>query len=151
MWQDIQAFANYRTTSSVCDSDASLPDMLNYFYSQFEVQNNIVERKLPCNYLLHLTTLSRVYPWKAAGAFRSMCSVQCYLQHDCAAMQHQVQSIMTVEHQVQWWYDHGGSQQKSWLLTSGEYRATILNWTLTNPMWRSLRSPNSLVFTWQRT
>ncbi|KAK3546942.1 hypothetical protein QTP86_005332 [Hemibagrus guttatus] len=41
MWQGIQAITNYKTTSSACDSDASLPDALSDFYARFEAQNNI--------------------------------------------------------------------------------------------------------------
>ncbi|KAK3509234.1 hypothetical protein QTP70_025602 [Hemibagrus guttatus] len=42
MWQGI---TNYKTTSPACDSDASLPDVLNDFYARFEVQNNVAMRK----------------------------------------------------------------------------------------------------------
>ncbi|KAK3538665.1 hypothetical protein QTP86_011838, partial [Hemibagrus guttatus] len=44
MWQGIQAIMNYKT-SLACDSDASLPDVLNDFYARFEVQNNAAARK----------------------------------------------------------------------------------------------------------
>ncbi|KAK3545229.1 hypothetical protein QTP70_002057 [Hemibagrus guttatus] len=44
MWQDIQAITNYKTTPSACDSDASLPDVLNDFYAWFEAQNSAVAR-----------------------------------------------------------------------------------------------------------
>ncbi|KAK3545389.1 hypothetical protein QTP70_006285 [Hemibagrus guttatus] len=45
MWQGIQAITNYKTTSSACDSDASLPNMLNDLYARFEAQNNVAARK----------------------------------------------------------------------------------------------------------
>ncbi|KAK3530008.1 hypothetical protein QTP86_009388 [Hemibagrus guttatus] len=45
MWQGIQAITNYKTTPSACDSDASLPDVLNDFYARFEAHNNIAVRK----------------------------------------------------------------------------------------------------------
>ncbi|MCJ8749343.1 hypothetical protein PDJAM_G00175160 [Pangasius djambal] len=45
MWQGIQAITNYKTTSPACDSDASLPDVLNDFYAWFEAQNNVTARK----------------------------------------------------------------------------------------------------------
>ncbi|KAK3567736.1 hypothetical protein QTP86_024052, partial [Hemibagrus guttatus] len=45
MWQGIQAITNYKTTPSACDSDTSLPDALNDFYTQFEAQNNVAARK----------------------------------------------------------------------------------------------------------
>ncbi|KAK3570992.1 hypothetical protein QTP86_033394, partial [Hemibagrus guttatus] len=45
MWQDIQEITNYKTTPSACDSDASLPDALNDFYTRFEAQNNTAARK----------------------------------------------------------------------------------------------------------
>ncbi|KAI5108018.1 gastrula zinc finger protein XlCGF28.1-like [Silurus meridionalis] len=45
MWQGIQAVTNYKTTSSACDRDASLPDALTDFYARFEVQNNMAARK----------------------------------------------------------------------------------------------------------
>ncbi|KAI4881767.1 hypothetical protein NFI96_000364 [Prochilodus magdalenae] len=40
MWQGIQAITNYRTTPPACDSDASLPDALNHFYSRTEPHGN---------------------------------------------------------------------------------------------------------------
>ncbi|KAK3521645.1 hypothetical protein QTP70_014707, partial [Hemibagrus guttatus] len=45
MWQGIQVITNYKTTSSACDSDASLPDALNDFYAWFEAENNVVVSK----------------------------------------------------------------------------------------------------------
>ncbi|KAK3518362.1 hypothetical protein QTP86_018292, partial [Hemibagrus guttatus] len=76
MWQGIQAITNYKTTSSACDSDASLLDALNEFYTRFEAQNNVAARKTipPQNdQVLCLSTadvkrtLCRVNPWKSAG------------------------------------------------------------------------------------
>ncbi|KAI5614992.1 gastrula zinc finger protein XlCGF28.1-like [Silurus asotus] len=76
MWQGPQAITNYKTTSPVCDRDASLPDALNDFYARFEVQNNVVARKTippPSDQVLCLTTaevrktLCRVNPRKSAG------------------------------------------------------------------------------------
>ncbi|KAI4904481.1 hypothetical protein NFI96_029745, partial [Prochilodus magdalenae] len=45
MWQGIQAVTNYRTTPPACDSDATLPDALNHFYTRFETQNGVAARK----------------------------------------------------------------------------------------------------------
>ncbi|KAK3554369.1 hypothetical protein QTP70_022599, partial [Hemibagrus guttatus] len=45
MWQGIQVITNYKTTSPACDSDASLPDVLNDFYARFKQQNNVAARK----------------------------------------------------------------------------------------------------------
>ncbi|GAA6103465.1 uncharacterized protein LOC118803541, partial [Tachysurus ichikawai] len=76
MWQGIQAITNYKTALPACDSDASLPDALNDFYAQFEVQNNVTPRKTippPDDQVLCLSTanmrrsLCRVNPQKAAG------------------------------------------------------------------------------------
>ncbi|KAK3549467.1 hypothetical protein QTP86_001464 [Hemibagrus guttatus] len=76
MWQGIQAITNYKTTLPACDSDTSLPDTLNDFYTQFKVQNNIVVRKaipLLNDQALCLSmadvkrTLCRLNPWKSAG------------------------------------------------------------------------------------
>ncbi|KAK3510918.1 hypothetical protein QTP70_025540 [Hemibagrus guttatus] len=76
MWQGIQAITNYKTTPSACDSDASLPDVLNDFYARFEAHNNIAVRKTippPNNQVLCLSTadvrrtLCRVNPRKSAG------------------------------------------------------------------------------------
>ncbi|KAK3545873.1 hypothetical protein QTP70_016452 [Hemibagrus guttatus] len=76
MWQGIQAITNYKTTQYACDSDASLPDALNDFYTQFEAQNNVAARKTippPNDQVLCLSTadvrrtLCRVNPRKSAG------------------------------------------------------------------------------------
>ncbi|KAK3506928.1 hypothetical protein QTP70_031211 [Hemibagrus guttatus] len=76
MWQGIQAITTYKTTPSVCDSDASLPDALNDFYARIEAQNNVAARKTippPNDQVLCLSTadvrrtLCRVNPWKSAG------------------------------------------------------------------------------------
>ncbi|KAI4889636.1 hypothetical protein NFI96_003622 [Prochilodus magdalenae] len=76
MWQGIQAITNYRTIPPACDSDASLPDALNHFYTRFEAQNSVAARKTtppPDDQVLCLTaagvrkTLRRVNPRKAAG------------------------------------------------------------------------------------
>ncbi|KAK3573361.1 hypothetical protein QTP86_024119 [Hemibagrus guttatus] len=76
MWQGTQVITNYNITSAACDSDASLPDMLNNFYAWFEVQNNVVLRKTippPDNQVFCLSTtdmkrtLCIVNPWKSAG------------------------------------------------------------------------------------
>ncbi|KAI4895039.1 hypothetical protein NFI96_009750, partial [Prochilodus magdalenae] len=45
MWQCIQAVTNYKTPSPTCDSDASLPNVLNSFYARFEAQNCTTARK----------------------------------------------------------------------------------------------------------
>ncbi|KAK3538108.1 hypothetical protein QTP70_029820, partial [Hemibagrus guttatus] len=45
MWQGIQSITNYRPASPACDSDASLPDVLNSFYTWFETQNDVTARK----------------------------------------------------------------------------------------------------------
>ncbi|KAF7690691.1 hypothetical protein HF521_012495, partial [Silurus meridionalis] len=75
MWQGIQVITNYKTTSPACDHDASLPDALNDFYAQFEVQNNMEARKTttpPRDQVLCLTntkvrtTLCRVNARKSA-------------------------------------------------------------------------------------
>ncbi|KAK3529640.1 hypothetical protein QTP70_032517, partial [Hemibagrus guttatus] len=72
----IQEITNYKTTPSACDSDASLPDALNDFYTWFEAQNNVVARKTippPNDKMLCLSTadvkrtLCRVNPRKSAG------------------------------------------------------------------------------------
>ncbi|KAI4896149.1 hypothetical protein NFI96_004230 [Prochilodus magdalenae] len=48
MWRGTQAVTNYKTPSHTCDSDASLPNVLNSFYARFEAQNcttaKLVER-----------------------------------------------------------------------------------------------------------
>ncbi|XP_048854489.1 uncharacterized protein LOC125722376 [Brienomyrus brachyistius] len=76
MWQGIQAITNYRASPPACDDEASLPDVLNNFYAQFEAQNIMAVRKSippPNDQVLCLTvadvrkTLLRVNPWKAAG------------------------------------------------------------------------------------
>ncbi|KAK3556347.1 hypothetical protein QTP70_007086 [Hemibagrus guttatus] len=76
MWQGIQSITNYRTASPACDSDASLPDVLNSFYAQFEAWSDMAVRKTippPEDQVLCLTTanvrktLCRVNPRKAAG------------------------------------------------------------------------------------
>ncbi|KAK3507471.1 hypothetical protein QTP70_025843, partial [Hemibagrus guttatus] len=45
MWQGTQSITNYRPASPACDSDASLPDVLNSFYARFEAQNDVMVRK----------------------------------------------------------------------------------------------------------
>ncbi|MCJ8748315.1 hypothetical protein PDJAM_G00163390 [Pangasius djambal] len=76
MWQGIQAITNYKTPSPACDSDASLPDVLNDFYARFEAQNNVTARKTTPptdDQVICLTTdevrntLCRVNPRKSAG------------------------------------------------------------------------------------
>lgn len=76
MWKAIQGITNYRPTPPACDSDASLPDVLNDFYARFEAQNGVTARKItppPNDQVLCLTTadvrktLQRVNPRKAAG------------------------------------------------------------------------------------
>ncbi|KAK3573263.1 hypothetical protein QTP86_019238, partial [Hemibagrus guttatus] len=76
MWQGIQVITNYKTTSPACDSDASLPDMLNDFYARFKQQNNVAARKTippPNDQVLCLSTadikrtLCQVHPRKFAG------------------------------------------------------------------------------------
>ncbi|KAI4890857.1 hypothetical protein NFI96_008482, partial [Prochilodus magdalenae] len=59
MWQCIQAVTNYKTPSPTCDSDASLPNVLNSFYARFEAQNCTTARKttpLPTKQALCLST-----------------------------------------------------------------------------------------------
>ncbi|KAK3565327.1 hypothetical protein QTP86_005494 [Hemibagrus guttatus] len=67
---------NYKTTSPACDSDTSLPDMLNDFYARFEAQNSVAARKtipLPNTQVLCLSvadmkrTLCQINPRKSAG------------------------------------------------------------------------------------
>ncbi|KAK3525963.1 hypothetical protein QTP70_011684 [Hemibagrus guttatus] len=76
MWQGIQAITNYKTTSPVCDSDASFQYVLNDFYAWFEVQNNVAVWKIIptsndqvlCLSMADVTrTLCRVNPWMSAG------------------------------------------------------------------------------------
>ncbi|KAK3546812.1 hypothetical protein QTP86_002919 [Hemibagrus guttatus] len=76
MWQCKQLITNYKTTPSACDSDASLPDVLNDFYARFEAQSNVAARKTippPNDQVLCLNTadvkrtLCRVNPRKSAG------------------------------------------------------------------------------------
>ncbi|KAK3506468.1 hypothetical protein QTP70_001152 [Hemibagrus guttatus] len=76
MWQGIQTITNYRPVPPACDSDASLLDALNSFYSRFEAQNDVTVRKtIPPqeDQVLCLTTadvrktLFRVNPRKVAG------------------------------------------------------------------------------------
>ncbi|KAI4901873.1 hypothetical protein NFI96_006975 [Prochilodus magdalenae] len=76
MWQGIQAITNYRTTPPACNSNASLPDALNHFYTRFETQNGVAARKTTPpsdDQVLCLTaadvrkTLRRLNPRKAAG------------------------------------------------------------------------------------
>ncbi|KAK3549707.1 hypothetical protein QTP86_007161 [Hemibagrus guttatus] len=76
MWQGIQAITNYKTRPSACDSDASLPDALNDFYTRFKAQNNVAARKTilpPNDQVLCLSTadvrrtLCRVNPRNSAG------------------------------------------------------------------------------------
>ncbi|XP_058241455.1 uncharacterized protein LOC131358028 isoform X1 [Hemibagrus wyckioides] len=76
MWQGIQSITNYRPAPPACDSDASLPDVLNSFYARFEAQNDVTARKTSPSsedQVLCLTTadvrktLHRVNPRKAAG------------------------------------------------------------------------------------
>ncbi|KAL7887641.1 hypothetical protein AOLI_G00053620 [Acnodon oligacanthus] len=45
MWQGIQAITNYKSPPPACDSDASLPDVLNNFYDRFVAQNSLTARK----------------------------------------------------------------------------------------------------------
>ncbi|KAK3534992.1 hypothetical protein QTP70_001951 [Hemibagrus guttatus] len=55
---------------TTCDSDASLPDALNDFYTRFDAQNNVAARKtiLPPNDQADVRrTLCRVNPQKSAG------------------------------------------------------------------------------------
>ncbi|KAK3556436.1 hypothetical protein QTP70_008279 [Hemibagrus guttatus] len=75
MWQVIQAITNYKTTPSACDSDASLQDVLNDFYTRFEAQNKVAARKTippPNDQVLCVSTadvrrtLWRVNPQKSA-------------------------------------------------------------------------------------
>ncbi|KAK3523213.1 hypothetical protein QTP86_022937 [Hemibagrus guttatus] len=59
MWQGTQSITNYRPASPACDSDASLPDVLNCFYARFEAQNDLMVRKTippPEDQVLCLTT-----------------------------------------------------------------------------------------------
>ncbi|KAK3555126.1 hypothetical protein QTP86_010015 [Hemibagrus guttatus] len=76
MWQGNQSITNYRPASPACDSDTSLPDALNSFYTQFEARNDVTARKTippPEDQVLCFTmadvrkTLHRVNSWKASG------------------------------------------------------------------------------------
>ena len=58
LWQGIQAITNYRTTTPAHDSDASLHDALDLFYTRFEAENDVVARKnvpAPGEQVLRLT------------------------------------------------------------------------------------------------
>ncbi|KAI4903394.1 hypothetical protein NFI96_004727, partial [Prochilodus magdalenae] len=48
MWRGIQAVTNYKTPSHTCDSDASLPNVLNSFYARFEAQNCTTAKLMEC-------------------------------------------------------------------------------------------------------
>ncbi|KAI4885077.1 hypothetical protein NFI96_008454 [Prochilodus magdalenae] len=84
MWQGIQVVITYKTPSPTCDSDASLPDVLNNIYVWFEALNCTTAKKttpLPTEQALCLSTadvrktLLRVNPRKAPGpAFLAECS-----------------------------------------------------------------------------
>ncbi len=76
LWQAIQTITDYKPPPQACDDDPSLPDTLNHFYSQFEMQNDTPAQKLPTppnDQALCLSaadvrkTLSRINPRKAAG------------------------------------------------------------------------------------
>ncbi len=76
LWQAIQTITDYKALPQACDDDTSLPDALNEFYAQFEMQNDKPAQKLPtppndqvlCLSLVDVRkTLSRVNPCKAAG------------------------------------------------------------------------------------
>ncbi len=76
LWQAIQTITDYKPPPQACDDDTSLPDTLNHFYSQFEMQNDTPAQKLPTppnDQALCLSpadarkTLSRINPRKAAG------------------------------------------------------------------------------------
>lgn len=56
MWQGIQAITNYRTSPPVCDDEASFPDMLNQFYTQFDALNNAMTNEKNCktNCMMHV-------------------------------------------------------------------------------------------------
>ncbi len=47
LWQAIQTITDYKPPPQACDDDPSLPDTLNHFYSQFEMQNDTPAQKLP--------------------------------------------------------------------------------------------------------
>ncbi|KAK3506184.1 hypothetical protein QTP70_000765 [Hemibagrus guttatus] len=64
MWQGIQSITNYRSAPPACDSDASLPDALNNFYTRFQAQNDVMARKTippPEDQVLCLTTADHVF------------------------------------------------------------------------------------------
>ncbi|KAK3565425.1 hypothetical protein QTP86_008245 [Hemibagrus guttatus] len=57
--EGIQSITNYRPAPPTCDSDASLPDVLNSFYARFEAWNDVTVRKTipsPEDQVLCLTT-----------------------------------------------------------------------------------------------
>jgi len=45
LWQAIQTILDYKPLSQACNEDTSLPDALNLFYSQFNMQNNTHAQK----------------------------------------------------------------------------------------------------------
>ncbi|KAK3524889.1 hypothetical protein QTP86_011214 [Hemibagrus guttatus] len=63
MWQGIQSITNYRPAPPACDSDASLPDALNSFYTRYielRQKNYVKARKtIPPPGVLCLTTAKR--------------------------------------------------------------------------------------------
>ncbi|KAL0178744.1 hypothetical protein M9458_027638, partial [Cirrhinus mrigala] len=90
LWQAIQTITDYKPLPQACDDDTSLPDALNEFYAQFEMQNDTPAQKLPTppnNQALCLSpadvrkTLSRVNPRKAAGPD----NIPGCVLRDCAA------------------------------------------------------------------
>lgn len=74
MWQGIRAITNYRKTTHACDSDTSLLNALNNFYTQFEAQNDVMvttcrhNNQGPCLASADVRkTLCRADPQKAPG------------------------------------------------------------------------------------
>ncbi|KAK3549101.1 hypothetical protein QTP70_031896 [Hemibagrus guttatus] len=92
MWQGIQVITNYKTILSACDSDASLPDALNDFYTWFEAQNNVTHLivKLSllglnislCNWILDFLT-GRPQLVRIGNSFSSTTTLSTGAPQDC--------------------------------------------------------------------
>lgn len=81
MWQGIRAITNYRKTTHACDSDTSLLNALNNFYTQFEAQNDVMvttcrhNNQGPCLASADVRkTLCRADPQKVQRTSRGECS-----------------------------------------------------------------------------
>ncbi|KAK3570715.1 hypothetical protein QTP86_025264 [Hemibagrus guttatus] len=92
MWQGIQVITNYKTILSACDSDASLPDALNDFYTWFKAQNNVTHLivKLSllglnislCNWILDFLT-GRPQLVRIGNSFSSTTTLSTGAPQDC--------------------------------------------------------------------